>query len=606
MVTNFQSDVNAPWKQRYRVKMILWAQLARQNKTRGVVSTNQTGNNQLYAWDVSTGGLRQLTRVPDGVVMGSISPDGQFIYYLQDHKGNEMGHYVRMPYSGGEPQDITPALPFYSAFGLSISAQNNLIGFTAGMKDGFHVMVMNLKNGVSLEPPREIYHGTKMTFGPTLSADGKIAALTSTERSTFQRQSIMVLDTETGKAIAELSDGKDSAVMSARFSQLKNDYRLLATSNRSGNTRPFIWNVFTGERLEINTGNIPGDISAGDWSPDGKNILLSQSYQAEQHYYLYHLETREITRLNHPSGAYGMNTYFASDDELFALWEDATQPTKLIAFGTRPDSAAHTVLSAGKVPPGHPWKSITFTSSDGQVIQGWLGLPSGKGPFATILHTHGGPEVTTTNSYIPSSQTWLDHGFGFLAINYRGSVGFGKAFREKIWGDLGHWEIEDMVAARDWLIKEGISDPKKILLTGWSYGAYLTLLGLGKRPDLWAGGMAGMATTDWAAEYDDLSPALRGYSVAIMGGTPQEKPAQYAKSSPITYADYIRAPVLIIQGRNDTRTPARPVEAFEAKLQSLGKKIEVHWYDAGHSGGGVEQDIEHMELMLRFALRIVT
>jgi dipeptidyl aminopeptidase/acylaminoacyl peptidase len=222
-----------------------------------------------------------------------------------------------------------------------------------------------------------------------------------------------------------------------------------------------------------------------------------------------------------------------------------------------------------------------------------------------ILHTHGGPEVVTTDSYIPSSQAWLDHGFAFMAINYRGSIGFGKEFWEKIWGNLGRWEVEDMAAARNWLINEGIADADKILLTGWSYGGYLTLLALGKRPDLWAGGMAGIATVDWAAEYEDLSAILKGYSVAIMGGTPDEKPAQYAASSPITYAQNIKAPVLIIQGRNDTRTPARPVEIYEAKMKALGKDIEVHWFDAGHFGGGVEQDILHQELMLKFAYRVL-
>lgn len=162
-----------------------------------------------------------------------------------------------------------------------------------------------------------------------------------------------------------------------------------------------------------------------------------------------------------------------------------------------------------------------------------------------------------------------------------------------------------MAAARSWLIKEGIAIPDKIMPTGWSYGGYLTLLALGKYPDLWAGGMAGTATADWAAEYQDLSPALRGYSVALFGGTPEEMPEQYARSSPITYVEKVRAPVLIIQGRSDTRTPARPVEAYEARLRALNKPVEVHWFDEGHLGGGVEQDIEHMEIMLRFAYRIL-
>jgi dipeptidyl aminopeptidase/acylaminoacyl peptidase len=106
-------------------------------------------------------------------------------------------------------------------------------------------------------------------------------------------------------------------------------------------------------------------------------------------------------------------------------------------------------------------------------------------------------------------------------------------------------------------------------------------------------------------EYADLSAAMKGYSVALIGGTPEEKPEQYAAASPMTYVKDVTAPVLIIQGRKDTRTPRRPVEVYEARMKALGKSIEVHWYDEGHLGGGAEQEIEHQEIMMRFANRVL-
>jgi len=164
-----------------------------------------------------------------------------------------------------------------------------------------------------------------------------------------------------------------------------------------------------------------------------------------------------------------------------------------------------------------------------------------------------------------------------------------------------------MAAARDWLIEQGIARPDAILLTGWSYGGYLTLLGLGKRPELWAGGMAGIAIADWAVQYEDSADTLRGYQRALFGGTPEEKPEQYAASSPITYAERVSAPVLIIQGRNDTRTPARPIEMYEQRMKAIGKDIDVRWFDSGHLGSfaQVEQSIQFQEWMLRFAYRVL-
>jgi len=121
-----------------------------------------------------------------------------------------------------------------------------------------------------------------------------------------------------------------------------------------------------------------------------------------------------------------------------------------------------------------------------------------------------------------------------------------------------------MVAGRQWLVDQNIAKADLIFLTGWSYGGYLTLFGLGKTPELWAGGMAGIAITDWVMSYEDSAETLRGYQAALFGGTPEEKPEQFRLSSPIIYAESVKAPVEIIQGRNDSRTPARPVEVYEA------------------------------------------
>jgi dipeptidyl aminopeptidase/acylaminoacyl peptidase len=105
--------------------------------------------------------------------------------------------------------------------------------------------------------------------------------------------------------------------------------------------------------------------------------------------------------------------------------------------------------------------------------------------------------------------------------------------------------------------------------------------------------------------YEDEAESLRGYQRALFGGAPEEVPEATRKSSPITYAEQVRAPILVIQGENDTRTPARQLRVYEEKLRSLGKQIEVHWFNAGHGARAQEQQIEHQELMLNFAYRVL-
>ncbi len=114
-----------------------------------------------------------------------------------------------------------------------------------------------------------------------------------------------------------------------------------------------------------------------------------------------------------------------------------------------------------------------------------------------------------------------------------------------------------------------------------------------------------MPVTDFVLNYAYEAETLRAYDRILLGGAPEEQPDVYRRSSPITYAEAVRAPVLIIQGRNDTRCPARPVEVYERRLRELGKDIEVHWYDGGHGTLVVEEQIQHQELMLRFAYRVL-
>ena len=609
MKSDLQLDDQAPWKQRVRAPVVILTQIAPTNRARGIAVTNRSGKNQLYAWDVPTGELRQLTDQPAGIMFGVVSGDGRYVYYLDDAQGNEIGHFVRIPFENGEAQDITPELPPYSSLDLASSGSGSHFGFMRADDDGFRIYSMETKPSGDIGAPLELFHSNKLAFGPIYTYNGDVAIVSTTDRATLAHFNIVAFDTATGEQIAELWDGQGTSIEPLGFPPQAGDLRLAGTTNRSGVKRPFIWNPRTDERVDLNFPDLSGEVVPLDWSPDGKRLLLCQFTQAVQQLYLYELTAQTLTKLDHPSGTFGLfavaGTYFGTEDEIFAQWQAAAHPSQLIGLDAQTGRKTRIVLTAGDVPPSHSWRSISFPSSDGQMIQGWLGVPAGPGPFPTILHTHGGPTSVMTERWLPESQAWIDHGFAFLTINYHGSTTFGRDFEEKIWGNLGFWEMEDLAAAHKWLVNEGISQPDGILLTGLSYGGYITLMGLGKLPDLWAGGMAGIAISDWAMQYEDIAETLKGYDVALFGGTPQEKPEQYRISSPITYAENIKAPVLIIQGRNDTRTPARPIEVYEQRLKDLGKTIEVHWFDAGHWGGGVERDIQHMEIMLRFAYRVL-
>jgi acetyl esterase/lipase len=603
MLNRLDLGENAPWRQRFRAHNVLWAQIANLNPQRGLVCTDRDGVYQLYAWDLETGDLQQRTDQPAGVVLGTLSADGEQIYYHQDEGGNEIGHYVCIPFFGGLAMDVTPDLPPYGSFEIMQSFRGNMLGTRTAGPDGFSLYVWTPG-----EVPRLIHQSQNLFFGPSLSHDGEIAVIATTEGTGSLDTRLVALDVFCGEQRAELWEGEGVSHNLGEFSPLPGDFRMLSTTSRSGYPRPIIWNPLTGEFRGLALPGIPGEVVPLRWSRDAKRVLLSQLHQARRQLFLYDLEIDTATQLQHPAGLVGSyrdSGVMTPEGEILITWQDLAHPARVIALDGRSGRKLRTVLPAGDVPAGRSWRSVTFNSENGAAIHGWLAVPEGEGPFPTILHTHGGPTTVMIEYYFPESQAWLDHGFAFFSINFHGSTTFGKEFEKSIMGQLGELEVQDMAAAYRWLVENRIARPDAVLLTGDSYGGYLTLLALGRRPALWAGGMAGIAIADWALLYEDESDALRGYQRVLFGGTPEEKPEAHARSSPMTYAEDIQAPVLVIQGSNDTRCPARQMRVYEDRLRRLGKQIHVHWYEAGHGARAQEQQVEHQELKLRFARQVL-
>src|SRR5215469_4400386 len=242
------------WQRRFRAPVVLWAHSAALTPERGMAVANPTGVHQLYAWDVATGNLRQLTNRPEGMLFGWISPDGRYVYYLDDALGNEIGHYVRVPFDGNvesAPEDVTPGLPLYASSGMAFSNSGNLLAFIAPDADGFHVYALDLAPDGGPGAPRKLYTSRKLLVGLAVSYDGACIAFGSAERHGNLNFTAIALDSQSGDQIAELSDGPEGGINPTSFAPLAGDSRLLASSSASGEQRPLLWNPRTGERSDL-------------------------------------------------------------------------------------------------------------------------------------------------------------------------------------------------------------------------------------------------------------------------------------------------------------------------------------------------------------------
>ena len=599
MLTPPNLSENAPWKQRFRASTTVLIKVAAVNPDRGLVCSNQSGLYQLYSWNLVNDRIQKLTNHPTGISQGRLSADGNFVYYLDDQEGNELGHYVRVPFEGGNAVDLTPDLAPYAGSGIVESPRGDILGLMIADRQGFHCYLIGKTPSGELKLPNLLWEATAQAFVPTFSQDGKLAAIATNQRSGQNAFNIMVLDTANGDIIGELWQAQ-SSVRPIRFSPHTNDQRLLVSTDVSGFERPLLWHPVTGEQQTLAIETLEGDVAAWDWSVHDQ-ILLCQTFQAQERLYLLDLSTGELKSICSESGTFSRGQCLPNGN-IFVNFTNSSHQTRTLEI----DPNVLADISQARLPiepvsASEPWRSLTFPSTDGTPIQAWLALPPGEPPYPTILHVHGGPTVAVTDRFSATTQAWLDHGYAWLSVNYRGSTTFGKAFERAIWGNLGNLEVEDMVAARHWLLQERIAEPQRILVTGGSYGGYLTLQALGKYPDLWAGGMAEVAIADWFLMYEDQAETLRAYQRSLFGGTPDETPEAHRAASPITYAEQIKSPILVIQGRNDTRCPARQMQAYETKLKSLGKSIQIHWFDAGHGSKATEQQIEHQTLKLQFA-----
>jgi dienelactone hydrolase len=253
-----------------------------------------------------------------------------------------------------------------------------------------------------------------------------------------------------------------------------------------------------------------------------------------------------------------------------------------------------------RIPSGDNWRSVMLRSADRQPLQAWIGTPAGPGPFPTVIELHEGPGFVHVDWLSPLAQKWVEAGFAYMVVNYPApaSGSYALSFLERIAGDPGHWELEDLLTARAWLLEQHIADPKRILLMGWSYSASMVLLALGKQPpDTWAGAIAGSPVTDWVLEYEAVED--RAPLELLFSGRLEEKREVYRESSPSTHIEKIHSPILLL--KNEDVPGSQQIDLYGQRLQELRKSVIVKSYHSQPETLDIEQMIGQQEVIVGFA-----
>lgn len=255
--------------------------------------------------------------------------------------------------------------------------------------------------------------------------------------------------------------------------------------------------------------------------------------------------------------------------------------------------------------PMHP---ITYTSRDGLTIEGYLTLPKGFTPetarnLPVVVNPHGGPWARDTWGYNPEVQFLANRGYAVLQMNFRASTGYGRRFTElgyKQWGQTMQDDITDGV---QWLIKEGIADPKRVAIYGASYGGYATLAGVTFTPDLYACAIDYVGVSNLFTFMQTIPPYWKPLLDMMyeMVGDPVKDKEMMEKYSPVFHVDRIKAPLFIAQGANDPRVNKAESDQMVEALKQRGVEVEYMVKDnEGHGFHNEENRFDFYRAMEKF------
>ncbi|MFG3146889.1 prolyl oligopeptidase family serine peptidase [Streptomyces sp. NPDC048243] len=596
-----QQQADMPdWEKRFRAPRVSLPDWAEDAPHRSLFVSNATGTYELYAWDRATGEQRQVTHRANGTTDGVLSPDGAWIWWFDDKDGDEFGIWRRRPFEAAlvDGETDEPAVPDLDASypaGLAIGRDGRtaVVGRSTD-DDGSTIHLARAG-----ESPVEIYRHRESAGVGDLAHDGSLIAIEHTEHGDAMHSALRVLRPD-GSAVAELDDTEDGTVELGLevlgFAPVDGDSRLLIGHQRRGRWEPLVWDVSTGEQTDLAL-DLPGDVAA-EWYPDGSALLVAHSFEARSDLWRYDLATGELTEVPTPPGTVSGATA-RPDGTVEYLWSSAAEPSVV-----RSTTGAVVLDPPGLKSPGSVPVEDVWVEGPGGRIHALIQKPAGTtGPIPTVFDIHGGPTWHDSDSFAAGPAAWVDHGYAVVRVNYRGSTGYGRAWTDALKHRVGLIELEDIEAVRAWAVESGLADPERLILTGGSWGGYLTLLGLGTQPDAWTLGIAAVPVADYVTAYHDEMEALKAMDRTLLGGTPEEVPERFEASSPLTYVDAVKAPVYISAGVNDPRCPIRQIDNYVTRLAAREAPHEVYRYDAGHGSLVVDERIKQVRLELDFAER---
>ncbi|MEO8724693.1 MAG: S9 family peptidase [Acidobacteriaceae bacterium] len=549
--------------------------------------SNASGRLNLWVMKADGSGAQQIVKSNDHNDEPLWTPDGKSILYVQDNGGDEMYDIYMVSSNGGTPEDLTKTAEVRET-GAQFSPDGTMLAFQSKEKTApsTNLALMDWKTKQS----RLLTHEAEKEQSWSLAAwspDGQYVYAIRGDIG-FDNSDVYRVNVKSG--VAEDLTAHSGKVLNIASSVSPDGKTLLMSSNEKGGypnvalldiaSKKKTWITDTQWEAQPGYFSPAGDFEYSMNADGRRSIVLVDAKKKQDH----NAKVDLPQGINFESG----NPSPFSRGRLLVAHQDSTRPSDLWVVDVANGSAAQLTHSARPSLTNVPLPAsqiVHYKSFDGKMISAYLWAPFNlkrDGGNPAVLYPHGGPTGQTTDAFNSVALALASRGYVVIAPNVRGSTGYGLEFQKANYQDLGGGDLKDEVYAVHFLEDTGYVNAKKVGITGGSYGGYMTLMAIGKTPNIWSAAAEEYGIIDWYTMLQHSDASLQEYEKTLLGDPAKDR-AAYEEASPIKYLKNEKAPLLVLQGERDIRVPKEEAEQVVKILKANGKTVEAKYYpEEGH------------------------
>ena len=573
------------------------------DETRLLVTSNQTGIYNVFALYVDGSGEEQLTfSEKESMFAISYFPEDNRFLYSSDQGGNEISHiYLQDPQ--GNVTDLTPWEGAVSNFGGWARDRKSFF-FASNRRDAryFDLYEMDIE---TLEPVM-IYENQE-NLSPSLISHNRRYLILTRPTSTSNNE-MYLKDMETGE-VRHISEHEGDATYSPSEFSLDNRVLYYLTNEDSEYTYLASMEIETGDQKIVYRD--VWDVMYAYHSYNEKYRVIGINEDAKTVVKVIEIDNGNEISMPEFEGGDITGVSISKSEELIRLSVgSSTSPGDLYIYDfsdSKLQQLTNTLnpeideadLVTGQV--------IRYPSFDSLEIPAILYSPhqsSTKNRVPALLWIHGGPGGQTRLGFSSLIQYFVNHGYAVLAVNNRGSSGYGKTFYNLDNQKHGEDDLMDCVYAKNYLEQLGFVDMDRVGIIGGSYGGYMVMAALAFQPEEFAVGANIFGVTNWIRTLRSIPPWWEGQKKALydeLGDPYTEDSLRLYRISPLFHAENVTKPLIVLQGANDPRVLKIESDEIVEAVKKNGVPVEyVVFDDEGHGFRKKENQIEGYGKILEF------